>query len=541
MRVQAPRTGRRAAVWAGAAAVAAAVLMLLGASGARAAELLYFENNPPQNQIAVLDAGSSAASLLNATEAELEAPEGMSYDPVSNRLYVASMGLNANGHIAYVNLDGSGSGTFALPPGTPAIKDPRGVVVDPVGRIVYWLNGTVFGPETISWARLDGSEGGDLPLGGQPLELGTERLTIDPAGGRLFWGNDNGNEEGSIHHAPLVGSLGTAGELEVKSNGGGANFLGINFDSASGRLFWVEFGINSVWTAGLNGTEKSEVVQGVSAAINQPYGLAYDPGLNRLYWANFGVDESTKGALGSATPGFPAREITPTGVAVNDPHDVLVIKSPTGTATPQVTISSGRLQCSQGSWGPDYVSSFVYQSPRSFAFRWTFNGQQIAGASEASYAPTLSGSYACVVTATNQAGSSSQTSAALAVKVTTNVRGGKTVTRQEPQRTKPANLQILGKARHLKARPGKLLTLKVRTTNRGDATSNPAKLCLKLTKGAKRALRAGKCQRLGALRGDATDTAKLRLRVRGAAKPGLYRLRISLPGDQVKVTVRVRG
>ena len=532
MRVPAPPIGRRSTVLAGTVA-AVALLMLFAARGARAAELVYWEN-PLESQIGVVNVDGTGASLLNTTGAGIDAPEGLSYDPVTNRLYVAVHGVEADGHIAFVNLDGSGGGSSPLPPGTPAIKDPRGVVVDPVGRIAYWLNNTDSTPETISWARLDGSEGGELPLGGQPLSAGTERLALDPAGGRLFWGNT----DGSIHYAPLVGGGGTAGELEAKSNGGGANFLGINFDAASGRLFWVEFGINAVWTAGLSGTTKNEVVSGVSAAINQPAGLAFDPGLNRLYWANSGVENSAKGALGFAAPGGAASEITPSGVPVNHPQDPLVIKSPTGAAAPQVTLANGRLQCSQGAWGRDYVSSFVYQSPRSFSYRWTLGGSAIAGATEASYAPPTSGSYACVVTATNQAGSSSQTSAAMKVTVTT--RPGKTNVRPT-QQNKPANLQILGKARHLKARPGKLLTLKVRTTNQGDATSNPAKLCLKLTKGAKRAMFAGKCQRLGALRGDATDTAKLRLRVKGSAQPGLYKLRISLPGDRVKVTVRVLG
>lgn len=541
MRVAAPRVSARVAVLAGGLA-AAALFALLGAAGARAAELVYFENNPLQSQIAVVDAGSGSASLLNASGAELEFPEGLSYDPVTNRLYVAS----GNDRIAYINLDGSGGGVLPVPATVP-LEDPRGVVVDPVARIAYWVNTPFMQPYTISWARLDGSEGGELPLGGQPL-VGTIRLTLDPAAGRLYWGDTNEAANGTLHYAPLIGSSGIAGELEAQSNGHGAGFQGIAVDSASAQIFWVEFGINAVWRAGLGGTAKGEVISGVSPAIDQPYGLAYDPGLNRLYWANFGVNETPKGALGFAAPGGPASEITPTGVAVDNPHDVLVIKSPTaGKEAPQLTLANGRLQCSQGSWGSDYVSSFVYQSPRSFSYSWTHNGATLPGASEAVYTPTESGSYACVVSASNQAGSTSESSASSKVTVTAKPKPVTATTKPVAEsksqgKRAPANLVLAGaRNRHLRARPGKLLILRVRAVNEGNVASISSQVCLRLAKRTKRALRAGKCRQLGPLGGGNAATAKLRLRVKRSAQPGVYRLRIAVPGDQTKVTVHVLG
>ncbi len=520
---------------AGAAAVAAVMLvLLLGTREARAAELVYWQN-PLLNQIGVVNGDSSGAHLLDTTGAPLDALEGMSYDPVSNRLYVASTGLSANGNISYLNLDGGG-GPLPLPAVFPAVKDPRGVVVDPVGRIAYWLNNTDATPEAILWARLDGSEGGELNLGGQPL-LATERLTADPVSGRLYWGND----DGTFHYAPLIGREGTAGSLEVKGGGGGAAIAGLAVSQGSGQIFWAESEISAIFSGGISSTFKETVNVG-TAPVNEPQGVAYDPALNRAYWANWGNEDVATNAIGFWGPASGLGGITP-AVKVQLPQDVLVIKPPAAAAAiPQLTVVDGRLQCSQGTWGRDFVSSFVYQSPRSFSYGWTFNGSPIAGATESSFVPSISGSYACVVTATNQAGSTSQTSVPSAVKVTTTTKPGKTVIRVDsrPEQTpKPADLQLLGKARHLKASPGALLNLKVRTTNEGTTASKPANVCLKLTKGAKRALRAGKCRRLGSLGGGATATAKLRLQVKALANPGTYRLHIVLPGSQIKVTVRV--
>lgn len=528
------RGARRRSIAAAVVLAAALYCVLSAASGARAAELLYFENNPLQGQLAVIDLGSSVGSPLNTVGARVEGPEGISYDPVTNRLYVTSSGFTDLGHISYLNLDGSDGGVMALPPGTPALIDPRGGVVDPVGRVLYWLNNTDSGPVSISWARLDGSEGGQLPVAGQAL-LGAVRLTADPESGRLYWGTS----DGLIHYAPLLGNAGIEGRLEAEANNGIAEFLGIAVDPAASRIFWAESGANSVWSAGLSGSVKSEVVGAGSAAINRPLGLAFDPSLNRLYWANSGDENSAKGALGFADLGSPAAEITPTGIPVARPQDPLVIKSPSGLALPAISVANGVLSCSPGTWRGDNVASFVYQSPRGFSYQWTLNEAPIPGATGGSLTPSVSGRYKCVVTATNQAGSTSRTSPGVQATVTTTIRPGKTTTRQVPRNQKPAHLELLGKARHLKARPGKLLTLKVRTTNQGTVASNPAKLCLKLTKGAKRALRAGRCQRLGALKGGATDVAKLRLRVKRKAQPGLYKLRIAVPGDQIKVTVRV--
>ena len=56
-----------------------------------------------------------------------------------------------------------------------------------------------------------------------------------------------------------------------------------------------------------------------------------------------------------------------------------------------------------------------YQSPTTLSYQWTLNGSDISGATAASSTATTPGAYACRVTASNQAGFASQTSALFTV------------------------------------------------------------------------------------------------------------------------------
>jgi hypothetical protein len=68
------------------------------------------------------------------------------------------------------------------------------------------------------------------------------------------------------------------------------------------------------------------------------------------------------------------------------------------------------LSCSLGSWGPDLLGSFLYRAPQSFAYQWSRGGSDIAGAAASSFTADAPGDYRCRVTASNQAGSTAQTS-----------------------------------------------------------------------------------------------------------------------------------
>ena len=277
---------------------------------------------------------------------------------------------------------------------------------------------------------------------------------------------------------------------------------------------------------------------GSAALIAAPSGLAFDPTLSkpRLYWGNEGNGTTHEGAIGftGIPPGSMGGKVSPpVGAPVNGPQDPVIIKSPVNTAPPTIPESLRPLTCSPGSWAPDYVSSFVYQAPTAFSYQWTLNEEPIPGATDPSYPAPLPGRYKCVVTASNAAGSTSKVSQGAIVTITVRPR--------RPLPSTPAKLELVGTARKLKAKPGKLLVLGVGMANQGTITSSPAKLCLQLTEKAKRALRAGDCVVVGPLAGGATAKAKLKLRVKKRARPGVYRLKITLPGAALEVRVKVLG
>lgn len=479
------------------------VAVLAFAARAQAAELLYWDNYGSES-IGSSAIDGSGGGLLNLGGQTVTSPEGMAYDTASNRLFVANE-AGANGEILAINLDGSGASLFTAP-GAP-IEEPEGVAVDPTRGLIFWQN--VKG-ENIAWAKLDGSAGGVLNTTGATLEGNCCRIAIDPAGNRVYWVNE-GPSPNTIDYANLD-NTGGGGELNLTGSTVEPGGEGLAVDDANGRLYFLG-GSNEVGYANLNGSGGGDVSTG-SAEIDGPWGIAFDPSLNRLYWANenhSGTEAATNafgfaGVLGGANG-----NISIASTPVKSPQDPVIIKSPAGGGVPTLTRdakSASTLVCSQGTWGPDYAGSFVYQAPRSYAYGWTLNGAPLAGATGSTLAATTAGSYACTVTATNQAGSAAQISAAATVKA--------------------AKLKLTTKKK-AKAKPGKVVKFKVKAVNQGDLASKKTKVCVKLPKSAKGELKAPKCKQLGALKGRAKKTATLKIKVLASAG-GTYKVAFKAKG-----------
>jgi hypothetical protein len=120
---------------------------------------------------------------------------------------------------------------------------------------------------------------------------------------------------------------------------------------------------------------------------------------------------------------------------VGSPTGVAVLRAPVGSAPPVISQSfvfeqafggmgfggghsrplDQQLSCSRGTWAADLPGSFLYRAPQSLAYQWRRDGTDIAGANLPRYIPSAPGSYTCRVTATNRAGSASQTSAPFTV------------------------------------------------------------------------------------------------------------------------------
>jgi hypothetical protein len=493
----------RRLVAVGSALIVLAAFAALGfASRAQASELLYWDNFGKGN---VGSAGIDGAGggLLNVGGQELVNPEGMAYDTATNRLFVANQ-AGTDGEILAINLDGSGAAPFTAP-GAP-IEEPEGVAVDPTRGLIFWEN---VDSDTFSWAKLDGSAGGLLNTTGTTPNGPCCRIAIDPIGGRLYWVNESSSPN-TIGFANLD-NTGGGGELNLAGTSVEPGGEGLAVDDATGRLYFL--GGDEVGYANLNGSGGGGVSTG-GATIEGPWGLAYDPSIGRLYWGNESRTgpEAHTNAFGFTSPnGGLSGSISIATTPVTSPQDPVIIKSPVGSGAPTLardTTVPAKFICSQGTWGADYAGSFVYQAPRTYAYAWTFNGNPIAGATASTYTAKSAGKYGCAVTAANQAGSAVQTSA------TANVKAAK------------IKLTTKHKAN---AKAGQAVKFKLKAANQGDLKAKNAKVCVKLPKSAKGALKAPKCKSLGKLKGRAKKSAMLKIKVLGSA------------GGTYKVTFQVKG
>lgn len=488
----------------------ALLAVLIIAARARATETVYWDNyedNPTTVGFSGVD--GSGGGLINLGSAAFKQPEGMTYDPVTNRLYIAAETLAGKGAIVYVNLDGSGGGFFSAP--NAPEEEPEGITLDPVTRTLYWINTE---SSTISWARLDGSAGGQINTSGAPIE-GSYRLTIDPAAGRLYWGAESGSER-----VISFANLNQAGGGVLPATLSFSSVHGIATDPANGRIYIVgPAGEGFLGSVPLGGGPVQMVPLG--SAYKEGYGLAVDPLLQRAYWGNYGQKNTEVEALGFSGLEGSAGTISPAAAHANGPQDPLILKSPTGTGAPQVTQQVTALSCSQGSWSQDYPGANVFTAPTSYGYQWSLNGQAIPGATASTLTATTAGAYSCSVTGKNATGSATQTGVSTATVTPTSLSAA-----------------LLTKKAHAKA--GKAAVVKVRLSNGGDLSSTPVSVCAKFNKKAKKGLIAPKCASVGALGFDASATATLRVKTKKSAR-GVYKFTTQVKGTTVEpVTVSVK-
>jgi hypothetical protein len=517
--VPAHRSSWSNAALAGLALAIASVALLWTAAGAGAAETLYWDNYdavPPSIGTSNID-GSGGGSV-NSTGAQLEHPEGMALDTLGNRLYISSSGGGAGkpGSISFVNLDGSGGGVFSAP-GAP-VTGPEGLAIDPATRTIYWVNTEE--PYSLAWAKLDGSAGGVLNTTGATLE-GAYRIAIDTAGGRIYWGNNPLVGEASISYANLNNSGG--GNLSLAGASPPKNISGLAIDPVAKRIYWVDLQEDKFSYASLSGGGGGDVNITGATYNESAYGLALDPTLNKLYWGNYSNKTVPTGAFGFVGLGGGGGAINIATAPVNGPQDPTILKSPTGTGAPALTRAKANLTCSQGTWAADFPGSSVYQAPRTFGYQWTLNGAAIAGATATTYSATSPGTYACLVTATNQAGAASQTSAGAVVKA--------------------ATIKLTTKKKVV-VKAGGVATFKVKGSNLGELQSKSAKVCAKLPKKAKKAVKAPKCKVLGKVKASGKSSATLKFKVAKDASAGTYKVTFSVRGSggkPAKAKIVVQG
>jgi Bacterial Ig domain len=182
---------------------------------------------------------------------------------------------------------------------------------------------------------------------------------------------------------------------------------GVAVDPAAGRVYWANFSSSAISYAKLNGTGGADLSTG-TATLNQPAGVALDPLSGRIYWANEFSPLSFVNLDGSAGTDL----ATPYTSGGNEFPALL--EAPVGAGAPTITggkATGSVLLCSRGAWGEDLTGALLYRAPQSFAYQWSLNGSDIAGATSSSYTASTPGAYTCRVTGSNPAGSATQTSA----------------------------------------------------------------------------------------------------------------------------------
>ena len=276
-----------------------------------------------------------------------------------------------------------------------------GVAVDHAAGKIYWAN---FDASTIRVANLDGT-GVAATLFAEPPGSGPSGLVIDRAAGKIYWTNQFANQ---VRTANLDGS-GTASTLFGGADAGNQP-VGLAIDSAAGKVYWAALGSSQIRVGNLDG---SGVPSTLFAGEEGPAGVALDATAGKLYWATFYGRAIRTGNLDGS--GSPATVLSGEGLP-NLPA-LLQAPQPNGEAP---AISGGAslgdaLSCSPGGWKSDLDGASLFRSPRTFAYQWQLDGTDIPGATTSSFTYTEPGDYTCRVTAANETGSSSQTSAASTV------------------------------------------------------------------------------------------------------------------------------
>jgi hypothetical protein len=298
--------------------------------------------------------------------------------------------------ISFANLDGSGGGDLDTTPAT--VDNPFGLALDPAAGRIYWANRI---GDRISFANLDGSGGRDLDTTGA-MVAGPSGVALDPAAGRIYWANSFTDTISS------VGLDGSGGGGLVTTGATVSQPSGVALDPAAGRIYWANAGGNRISFAALDGSGGDDLVT-TGATVNNPIGVAVDPAAGRIYWANAGGNRISFAGLDGSGGG----DLVTTGATVDFPAFPALLERPGGAGAPLVSGGSAvgaTLSCSTGEWAPDLAAALLYRAPRSFAYAWSRDGATIAGAATSSLTASDPGAYRCQVTATNQAGSATQTS-----------------------------------------------------------------------------------------------------------------------------------
>ena len=393
----------------GASCLAAVGVVLCTAIGSSAdlahaeADSLYWANKDT-NSIRAGELADIAGTVHDAVGPSGSNTQcGVAFDMAAGKIYWGNDD-NPTGTIRRSNLDGSNIQTLPI---SPAPQAPCALVVDSATDKLYW---TDVNSNTIKVADSDGTDsetlvgpaGNDHPAG----------LALDPTNGKIYWTNEGTPGSGdaglndSIRVADLNPATNDAQDLIPEGNSHTGGPLGLAIDLVDQKIYWSNCASDTIEVADLDGSDPQTIVD-LPASSDCPDGIALDAAANTMYWTTYWTDTVEHAELDGDN-----RVVDLDGPGNGSANFPALLREPSGTAPPTVspTGDGDQLSCSHGTWAPDLLGAYLYRSPQSFARQWRQDGDDIPGATGPTFTPTEPGNYTCRVTASNRAGSSSQTS-----------------------------------------------------------------------------------------------------------------------------------
>ncbi len=372
-----------------------AATLLLAAPAAGQADNAYW-SDATSGLLRVGNLNGTGAATLFAGEQE---PQGIAINPSAGTIYWADA---TTGQIRVANLDGQGAPQTLYT--EPEGSRPTGVAINAAAGKLYWTDA---GTAQIRVGSLAG--------GGEPQTLYTEPAGSDPTGlaissgaqpaGALYW-TDEGS--GLIREGPLAGGA----AVTLYTEPAGSHPSGIAVASSTGQLYWTDAGAEQIRVGAQSGSSAAQTLYTDPAGAT-PRGVALDAATGALYW---GAAAANALRVGSLTGAGPAQSLFASEPGASFP---VLLAAPAGAGIPKIAgpYNFGQtLVCGTGHWAANLPGAGFYQAPQSYAYQWLRDDAAIAGAQAAAYLPTSEGSYTCTVTASNAAGSATQTSLPAVVK-----------------------------------------------------------------------------------------------------------------------------
>jgi DNA-binding beta-propeller fold protein YncE len=396
-----PRTSKTLVSWIAAVAALAASLCLSMTCTAWAVDgptaAVYWANFGNDTISRANLAGGEGIQVPIASRL-IGRPTGVAIDPRSGKIYWAN---RATDTISYASLDGEG-GTGVLDTTGASVAAPETLAIDPGTNRIYWAN---VANNTIGFASLSGGGGGHLNTTGATIDAPTS-VAVDPASNRIYWTSIGAD---TISYASLSGG----GAADLNTAGAPVSAPeGVAVDPSTGRVYWTNPGDGTIGFASRSGGGGSTLDLG-SGLLNEPLGIAIDPTAGRIYWANIGNDTIGFANLSSGGRGL----LSTTGATLREPLYPILLKAPLKSEAPAVSgghRAGSTLTCGAG-WAGDISGAFLYQAPKIVEYEWLRNGRSLPGATVQTLDARTVGSYSCRVTATNFAGSTTESSLLFAI------------------------------------------------------------------------------------------------------------------------------